>query len=43
MAELDVDLQAHANGAVTRLTIAEIETIAIRVPLARPIAAASTR
>jgi L-alanine-DL-glutamate epimerase-like enolase superfamily enzyme len=33
VAELEVDLKARADGAVTALTIAEIETIAIRVPL----------
>ena len=37
MAELDIDLDAQlrVNGPVTGLTIAEIETVAIRVPLAR--------
>ena len=33
MAELDVDLQMAAGSSAARLTIAEIETIAVRVPL----------
>ena len=35
MAELDVDPRVRVGTAVTSLTIAEIETIAIRVPLAQ--------
>ena len=35
MAELDVDMQVRASRPVSGLTIAEIETIAIRVPLAQ--------
>jgi D-galactarolactone cycloisomerase len=35
VAELEVELDVAARGAAARLTIAEIETIAIRVPLAR--------
>ena len=35
MAELDVDLPAQSTSPVTHLTIAEIETVAIRVPLAQ--------
>jgi D-galactarolactone cycloisomerase len=35
VAELDVDVHVRPNGPVTGLTIAEIETIPIRVPLAR--------
>ena len=35
VAELDVDLEARGIRAAGSLTIAEIETIAIRVPLAQ--------
>ena len=33
MAELDVDLHARVGSTVNALTITEIETVAIRVPL----------